>query len=39
VTETDFAETEGEVHKGTAEQGVPEIVLEDVDTVGEWHTG
>jgi hypothetical protein len=33
VTDSDVAETER-----AAEQGVPDTVLGDVDTVGEWHT-
>ena len=38
MTETDLAETEHEIHEQDAEEDVPEIVLEDVDNIGEWHT-
>ena len=38
VTDNDMAEIEDAIHEQTAEQEVPEIVLEDVDKVGEWHT-
>jgi hypothetical protein len=39
VTETDLPEADDKIHDQATEQGVPETVLEDVDTVGEWHTG
>jgi hypothetical protein len=38
VTENDMADTEDAIHEQAVEQEVPEIVLEDVDKVGEWHT-
>ena len=38
VTENDVAESEDGIHEQAAEQKVPEIVLEDADKVGEWHT-
>ena len=38
VTENDGATTEDGIHEQAAEQELPEIVLEDVDKVGEWHT-
>jgi hypothetical protein len=38
VTGSDVAESEDGIHEQAAEQEVPEIVLEDVDKVGEWHT-
>jgi hypothetical protein len=38
VAENDVAETEDALLEQVAEQEVPEIVLEDADKVGEWHT-
>ena len=38
VTDSGGAATGGGVHEQAAGQDVPEIVLEDVDKVGEWHT-
>ena len=38
VTDSGGVATGGGVHEQAAEQDVPEIVLEDVDKVGEWHT-
>jgi len=38
VTENGGAATEDGIHEQAAGKGVPEIVLEDVDRVGEWHT-
>jgi hypothetical protein len=38
VTDSDVAETKDAILEQPAEQEVPDIVLEDVDTVGEWHT-
>ena len=37
-TENFVHESEDAIDEQAAEQEVPEIVLEDVDKVGEWHT-